>query len=327
MAGEVFGKGMQRLALRIAPLRFVLQAVEAALLLLFLGLAALLPSTVASRFGAALLGRLGPRLGKSAHVRRNLSFALPESSTDELGEIEKGCWQTLGAVLGEMPHLRQISNLGASPPAVELAVAPGAESVLEGLQAGRAFVFVTAHLANWELLPRLLVQHGRQVAVIYTPQGNPLTDGLLQLLRHSRGISYVGKQGGVRALLQAMRQGCSLGLLVDLRSDEGEPVPFFGVPAMTSTAPARLAQMGGTDLVPVRVERLGPARFRVTVEPPVVPRDPAAKIQLRALDMTEQLNGRFAEWIRARPADWLCTKRRFPKKALPRRDAEAVGDA
>lgn len=313
MAGEVFGKDVQRLARRFAPLRLLLQAVEALFLLLFFGVAAVLSARLASRLGAAIVGSIGPQLGKSRHVRDNLRVALPGIDAQRLRKIERGCWRTLGAVLAEMPHLGRISDLSRRPPAVEIVLAPGAEGLLDRLEQGEAFLFATAHLANWELLPRLLLQVGGRVAVIYTAQGNPFTDGLMQWLRRTKGVSYVGKRGGVRELLQAARQGQSLGMLVDLRSDEGEPVPFFGIPAMTSTVPARLAQMGKIALVPVRTERLGPARFRVTVEPPIEPRDPTAAVQERARDMTEQLNDRFAVWIRQNPGDWLCTKRRFPK--------------
>lgn len=313
MAGELFGKKAQRLAARLAPLRLLLQSLEALVLLLFLALAALLPPKRASSFGAALAGWIGPRLAKHRHVNRNLAFALPEGTADEREAAARGSWRTLGAVLAEMPHLGRIVDLKRRPPAVELCTAEGAEDIPDRLAQGEAFVFVTAHLGNWELLPRLLVQLGGKAAVIYTPQGNPLTDSLLQWLRRSPGIAFVGKQGGVRALLQAMRRGESLGLLVDLRSDEGEAIPFFDVPAMTSTAPARLALMAKAELIPVRVERLAPARFRVTVDRPIQPRDPAASAQVRAREMTEQINTRFAAWIRLRPADWLCTKRRFPK--------------
>ncbi|WP_366555610.1 lysophospholipid acyltransferase family protein [Aquibaculum sediminis] len=313
MAGELFGKKAQRLAARLAPLRLLLQSLEALVLLLFLALAALLPPKRASSFGAALAGWIGPRLAKHRHVNRNLAFALPEGTSGEREAAARGSWRTLGAVLAEMPHLGRLADLERRPPAVELCTAEGAEDIPDRLAEGEAFVFVTAHLGNWELLPRLLVQLGGKAAVIYTPQGNPLTDSLLQWLRRSPGIAFVGKQGGVRALLQAMRRGESLGLLVDLRSDEGEAIPFFDVPAMTSTAPARLALMAKAELIPVRVERLAPARFRVTVDRPIQPRDPAASAQVRAREMTEQINARFAAWIRLRPADWLCTKRRFPK--------------
>ena len=314
MAGELFGKDVQRLARRFAPLRLLLQSVEALFLLLFLLVAALLPPAVASRFGAALVGRIGPRLGKSRHVRNNLRIALPEVDKQQLARLERGCWATLGAVMAEMPHLARISDLSRQPPAVELVFAPGAEDLPERLQRGEAFIFATAHLANWELLPRLLVQAGGRMAVIYTAQGNVLTDGLLQWLRRSKGVSYVGKRGGIRELLRAAREGQSLGLLVDLRSDEGEPIPFFGRPAMTTTAPARLALMGKLPLIPVRCERMGAARFRVTIEDAILPRNPEASVQERARAMTEQLNARFADWIRQRPSDWLCTKRRFAKE-------------
>jgi len=317
VAGEVLGKRYRRLVLAVAPLRLLLQATEALLLLLVWAVAAPLPPAAASRVGAALFARVGPRLAKSRHVRRNLAFALPDAGAATLARTERACWATLGAVLAEMPHLRRIADLSRDPPAVELVAGPGGEGVMAQVREGRAFVFVTAHLGNWELLPRLLVQHGREVAVAYTPQGNPLTDGLLQWRRRTAGIEFVGRRGGVRALLQALRSGRSLGLLVDLRSDEGEPVPFFGVPALTSTAPARLAAMAGTELIPTRVERLGPARFRVTVEAPVRPADPDASASDRALDVTAQVNARFADWIRARPGDWLCTKRRFPKEVEP----------
>jgi len=323
VAGEVFGKEVQRMARRFAPLRLLLQGVEAVALLLFLGVAALLPEQAASRAGAAIVGRVGPRLSKSRHVRDNLRIALPEVDRQRLAQLEQGCWETLGAVLAEMPHLKRISDLSRKPPAVELRLAPGAEELIDRLQQGEVFVFATAHLVNWELLPRLLAELGGRVAVIYTAQGNPFTDTLLQWLRSREGISYIGKRGGVRELIHAAREGQSLGMLVDLRSDEGEPIPFFGVPAMTSTVPARLAQMGKIPLVPVRTERLGPARFRVTVEAPIVPRDPTAPAQERARDMTEQLNERFAEWIRQRPSDWLCTKRRFPKNKKKRREEGA----
>jgi len=351
VAGEVFGKDVQRLARRFVPLRLLLQGIEALLLLLFLGVAAVLPPASASRLGATLFGCIGPRLGKSRHVRNNLRVVLDSISSDpgacdpgplpgsdqqrksegvrqsqetlgesrerQLARLERGCWATLGAVLAEMPHLHRIGDLARQPPAVELALAPGAEDLLERLKGGEAFIFVTAHLANWELLPRLLVQAGGRVAVIFTAQGNSFTDGLLQWLRRSEGVSYVGKRGGIRELLRAARAGQSLGLLVDLRSDEGEPISFFGRPAMTTTAPARLSLMGEIPMIPVRTERLGPARFRVTVEAPIRPRQPKASAQARARDMTEQLNDRFAEWIRARPQDWLCTKRRFPKERPP----------
>ena len=51
--------------------------------------------------------------------------------------------------------------------------------------------------------------------------------------------------------------------------NDGIPVPFFGRPAMTAPALAVLALRFDCDVLPLRVERLDGARFRVTVFPPL----------------------------------------------------------
>ncbi len=83
---------------------------------------------------------------------------------------------------------------------------------------------------------------------------------------------------------------------------------------MTNTVPARLALKQDCELVPVRVERLGGARYRVTMGAPVRPRDATVPQAAQALDMSAQLNGLFEEWIRETPGEWMCLARRFPKE-------------
>ena len=83
--------------------------------------------------------------------------------------------------------------------------------------------------------------------------------------------------------------------------------------------PARLALKHGCDFVPVRVERLGrDARYRVTYCEPIRPRVANADLRGAARDMTEQLHSLFETWIRERPEEWWCGKRRWPKAAEPR---------
>ncbi|MFL5336167.1 MAG: hypothetical protein ACJ8H8_24095 [Geminicoccaceae bacterium] len=58
---------------------------------------------------------------------------------------------------------------------------------------------------------------------------------------------------------------------MDQRNDHGPPVPLFGIPAPTTLVPARFALRLEVYLIPVRIERLGSARFVVTVHRHVVP--------------------------------------------------------
>jgi KDO2-lipid IV(A) lauroyltransferase len=65
-------------------------------------------------------------------------------------------------------------------------------------------------------------------------------------------------------------------------------------------------------LVPVRVERLDGARFRVTVYPPMTLRDTGDRAA-DVLDAMTRINALFEDWIRERPEQWLWLHRRWPK--------------
>jgi KDO2-lipid IV(A) lauroyltransferase len=81
---------------------------------------------------------------------------------------------------------------------------------------------------------------------------------------------------------------------------------------MTPAAPAALALKYDALLVPVRVERTGPAHFRVTVEEPRSPVNTGDRNADIAATMS-WVNERFGEWIRARPEQWMWFHRRWGK--------------
>ena len=74
---------------------------------------------------------------------------------------------------------------------------------------------------------------------------------------------------GARRAITALRRGAHLALLADQKMNDGIPVPFFGRPAMTAPALAVLALRFDCKVLPLRVERLVGARFRVTVFSPL----------------------------------------------------------
>jgi KDO2-lipid IV(A) lauroyltransferase len=106
---------------------------------------------------------------------------------------------------------------------------------------------------------------------------------------------------------------CSLGIVMDCRVDSGKAITFFGHPKPTTLVPARLAIRYGYELVPIHVERLGPARFRVSFHPPVAVPEGEDELQ-QAVLMTEHLHRLFESWIRACPGSWFASKRMWPKE-------------
>jgi KDO2-lipid IV(A) lauroyltransferase len=98
--------------------------------------------------------------------------------------------------------------------------------------------------------------------------------------------------------------------LPDQRVDSGEPVPFFGCEAPTTISPAWLALKLNCPLIPVQIERTGNARFRAVFHRPILTGGKPDE-QTDPLQVTEDLNHLFESWIRKRPDQWLCMKRRW----------------
>lgn len=291
-----------------------LWAIEGSFVWLLATVCRLLPANLASGLGWRVLGLIGPRFKKSRLVRRNLEIAFPELAPDDVLRLEREVWGNLGAVLGEYPHMPEYGAPEGHPD-LEIVHAGSAEVFQTP---GKQAVFVGAHLGNWEILGSVIRSLGVPFSAIYTPLQNPFIDRMMYRMRSAMGVTLVPREGAMRGLIRRLKQNDSVGFLVDQRVDSGEPVEFFGHEMMTSVTPAWLALKFDCELVPVQVERLGGARFRVTFHEPVRP-DPAITEEgAQRLDMTRRLNALFESWIRRSPGQWMCSKRRWAKAMYPR---------
>ncbi|ROO28452.1 lysophospholipid acyltransferase family protein [Salinisphaera japonica] len=281
---------------------------EAAAIGLVVAVVRALPLRGALALGAWLghvLGRFSPRIDK---VRSNLRVVFSSADAPELDRLTRASFANVGVAFAELVNLRRIWRARRSR--LEFNEMPGATTPT----AERRTVFVTAHLGPWQMTPLIGPEYGMTIPVIYAPEQNPYVDRLLNRFRAVFDAPLVARDGGMRAFVRALRQGQSIGLTVDTRLDSGESVSFFGEPAMTNTMPARLALKFDCDLVPVLAERLPGGRFRVNIHPPITPADLQAPNDDQVLDMSRQINALFEREILARPEQWLCLKRRWPKQ-------------
>lgn len=318
MARLILGKTLRRHYDRSPFLRHCAWLLEAALVGGFWGVCALLPVARASALGRRVMAVLGPRSRKHHKVLSNMRLMFPGRSAQEQAAIAREMWGNFGAVFAEYPHLGRTLHRETAE-RVEIQ----GQAHLEGcLGRQRPVVFVTAHLMNWEIPGSTIVFSGLPLVVVFSPLQNPYLDRMLQRYRNVEGIRLIRKADSFRPLYRELAAGNAVIILPDQRVDGARPVPFFGHDAPTTDSPARLALRFDCDLVPVRVERLAGVRFRVTFHPPLRPNDEKVPVQDQALDMTRQLNALFESWIRERPQDWLCTKRRWPKEAYGDADLE-----
>ena len=307
MAAVMLGARLKRMAARHAWLRNTLWALDAGAMGLFWLTMKLLGPDRAVAVGSRVMAWLGPRSDKHRHVLANLRIMFPDASDEEIEALARKSWGNLGAILADYPHLGTIAD---DPSRLQVI---GDGPVMDRLARGEAMIFVTPHLGNWELNAACGARKGVTMAVVYSPQQNLLLERLLQRMRRPLGTRFLSGKGGARRIVAEMNAGVSIGMLPDQRVNRGVVLPFFGKDACTTTAPARLALSSGRALFPTRVERLGGAHFRLTVYDRVLPDDSEAPESEQVLQMTRKLNSLFEQWIRERPEQWLCTKRRWSK--------------
>lgn len=271
----------------------------------------------ASAFGRRLWSWLGPRLEKNRHILANVRMAFPDKTPEQHYQLTREIWGSFGSVLAEYPHLGKLVDIDRPNPCVEVVYLYGDGSVLTD---DEPRIFFSAHIANWELgvLP------GRRFRKIprtlYAPQSHALLERMLQKKREPLGVDFSQKVSGMRALYQSIKKGESIGLLADVRVDDGPGVPFFGHDAHSSPAPAWLSLKTGAEIVPVQTERLSDAHYRVTVHPGFCAQLQQGETEKQAIKRVTADIAKIVEgWVRKDPGQWWCNNRRWPKEELMRK--------
>lgn len=278
----------------------------------------LLPIAWMSAFGGFVLKTLGPLSGTHKIAERNLRIAFPDMPQRERERLLKRQWENLGRLVGEFP---QVDRLTPARGRVEVV---GGERLAAIAASGEPVVFISGHLANWEVMPAAIVHYGVNCNITYRAANNPYIDKRINKVRASYGVKLFAPKGGdgSREILEGFKLGQSVALMNDQKFNQGLPVPFFGQPAHTAPGPTRLALKAGTWLQPMSVRRLPGARFRVTVHEPIVLEQTGDKrrdIEAGVRRVSEFIEAR----VREHPEDWFWVHKRWPNavyKALEEQD-------
>jgi KDO2-lipid IV(A) lauroyltransferase len=279
-----------------------------------------LPPAAASSLAGLVARAIGPLLPVSRVAHDNLRAALPGMDAAARRRTVRGVWENLGRTLGELPHLGDLRETSAGP---GFEVVGG--DILRALAAkGGPALMASAHIGNWEMLPVICSAYGVRASSLYRAAANPLVDAAIGALR-ARAMDDGGPPvpmfakgaAGGRAAAAHLARGGYLGMLMDQKLNDGIEARLFGMMAMTAPAAASFALHFRAPLLTGHVERLGPARLRLVVGPPL----PMPHTGTRAGDvaaLTQALNDAFEVWIRARPESWLWLHRRWPKDVVRR---------
>lgn len=262
----------------------------------------------ASGFGGKLLRTLGPLTGTHKTVTRNLRIAFPDMDLAERARLAIDQWEQTGRTFAELAVMDHLTPEGGR---VDLV---GFERLQTIRDSGRPVVFVSGHLANFEVMAAAILAAGVPCQVTYRAANNPYVDALIRQSRERYGIKLFAPKGdGTRELMTGMKRGDSIALLVDQKYDQGPEVEFFGQPVNASPGAARLALKFGTVIQPLSVVRLPGVRFRVTAHEPITVSDTGDKAA-DVLAGVQAVNRFVEDRVREHPVDWFWVHKRWPAK-------------
>lgn len=180
------------------------------------------------------------------------------------------------------------------------------------LQSGLPTVVFAPHFVGldvgWTALTHALPQ---RFTTIYTQQSNPSVDAWVAQGRQRYGQGRLfRRQDGVKAIVNALRQGEILYLLPDMNfgTEESIFVPFYGVSAATVPSLSRFARLGRAQVVPV-VTRMTAEGYEVEVMPAWTD-FPGESIEAD----TAEMNRRLQAWIDRMPAQYFWVHQRFKSR-------------
>jgi len=261
-----------------------------------------------------VLGRIGDAVGSLLYLgmrnRRhitltNLRLCLPEYSDADRGAIARAHFQAYArsvlerAILWWAPESRLRRLIVVEP------------SVPTMLAAQRPTIFLCPHFVFLETAGVAITMEGPACS-IYSRQRNRVFDEALRRgrLRFTPDESnLMARDAGIKPIIRAMRSGRPFLMLPDMDFGRKESVfvPFFGIPAATLTAPARLAATTDGQVIPV-VTRLLPhyRGWEVRFFPPweAYPGD-----DIEAA--TRRMNAFIEDRIRESPAEYFWSHKRF----------------
>ena len=268
-----------------------------------------LPLKVAMRVAASLavcFSWFAWRLRR--HGERNLEIAFPELAMRERRLLLRRAFGNLGRLLGVFS---QFSN--DSQRLQELIVCEGLDHLRQARAAGRGVILFTGHVGAWELSSFALSLFGHPLSFLVRRIDNPKIEAMIDSARTHLGNRTIDKRYAAREMLEILRAGEMLGILVDLNTldREGIFVDFFGRPASTTFMVAKLALRTGAAVLPVFAPWDKERRcFLLKVDPPLlIERTGNEEADVQRL--TQQYTRIVEDYVRRYPDQWLWIHRRW----------------
>jgi KDO2-lipid IV(A) lauroyltransferase len=261
---------------------------------------------------------LGAWIGKLAYVLlprlrsvglQNLAMALPELTGKEREVILRKLYRNLGWLLAEFCLMRRYTPQNTR----RFLRYEGLKHFLDAEARGKGVLIVTGHLGAWELSSFYHSLMGHPMSMVIRRLDNARVDALVNRIRCLHGNQVLHKDDFARGLIGAMRQGRTVGILMDtnMTPPQGVFVPYFGTLACTASGLARVALKTGAAVLPgFLLWREDEQRYVLTFgEPFTLLR--TGDDEGDVIANTAQFTAAIERYARAYPDQWLWVHRRW----------------
>jgi Kdo2-lipid IVA lauroyltransferase/acyltransferase len=262
--------------------------------------------------------RIGARLGTLALTfdlhnrsiaRRNLEIAFPNSHNGQRDLILRETYRNFGRMAAEWVHFHEFDRTN-----IERYVRyDGREHWDEAIRrsAGCGILVLTGHFGNFELLSIAHSIYGNLVAIVQRPNRNPVLDRAIAGRRQRFGNLTVARKGAAREVLRLLQDDWMVGVPLDLDTRHGRFVNFFGLPAATNPALARLAMITSAPVLPAFMVRQGESpQHRITFLPLIEIVTGGYRHEC-VLENTQRFTSTIEAMVRQHPEQWNWVHRRW----------------
>jgi Kdo2-lipid IVA lauroyltransferase/acyltransferase len=270
-----------------------------------------MPRGLARLFAGRLASAVYHLHGRLRRVgERNLELAFRRIvSKGERAQLLRGVYRSLGWQLVEfccMPRYTARNTEGWIR-------TEGLENYLAAQTRGKGVLVLTGHLGAWELSSFYHSLMGYPMGMVIRRLDNRKLDDFVNGIRCLHGNRVLHKDDFARGLLTAMRDGDTVGILMDtnMRPPQGVFVHFFGIEACTASGLARVALKTGAAVLPGFMLWEPTEQKYVLHFGPELLFNQTDDAEVDILTATQQCNDVLESWIRRYPDQWLWIHRRW----------------
>ena len=211
-----------------------------------------------------------------------------------------------GRILAEYPFLKDFRNNILS----KYIKIDGMNNLEKVKKKDKPVVFISGHFNNFELMAMQLEKSGINLAAIYRPLNNTFLNKNMENIRTNFICKNQIKKGrsGTRQILENLKKGNSIALMIDQRVTEGIKIDFFGNLASTTTIPAQIIKKYKCDIVPIYIERDRKHYFKMYVSQPI-----EISSEKSYEEISLHLNKILEKMILKNPDQWIWTHDRWKK--------------